>query len=93
MATRAHGTPLGLLIRPPYKPANRRRDSEGDRDGDEPWHWSAAGRPAPWRRVSAAAKLAVLVVTLAAGLARSVVVGAGGLWWWLAHLASAGPHH
>jgi hypothetical protein len=90
MPSSPRGAPLGLLIRP-YEPAKQGRD--GDSDEQESWQWSPAGRPARWRRVTAAAKLAVLVVTLAGGLAGCVVVGAGVLWWWLAHLASAGPHH
>lgn len=91
MAAPAPGTPLGLLIRPGYEPVRRRPD--GKAAAREPWTWMVAGRPTHWRRVGAAAKLAALVVTLAGGLAASVIVGVGGLWWWLGHLASAGAHH
>ena len=93
MAARPQGTPLGLLLRPSAAP---RQDPPGPPrglDGDESWwHWSAThgpGKQGGPGRLWAAMRLAVLALSVGAGLAASVVVSAAGLWWWLGQLRMA----
>ena len=90
MAARPQGTPLGLLLRPA---AGTRQDSPGPPRvlaGDESWwHWSPAHGQGAQGRLWAGIKLAVLALSVGAGVAASVVVSAAGLWWWLGQLRMA----
>ena len=84
MAARPQGTPLGLLLRPSAAPRHGPPGPQRGLDGDESWwHWSPTYGQGSQGRLWAAIRLAVLAVSVGAGVAASVVMSAAGLWWWL----------